>query len=232
MIADPSAPSVWLFDLDDTLYPESAGLFIEVRARIRRYIQERFDLDEDAAAALQKRLRDEHGTSLNGLMALYVIDPEEFLEYVHDLDMGMLLPNPGLRRAIEALPGRKLIFTNADATYGARVLARLGLDNGLFEAIYDIRAANYVPKPTLATYERIAHLHGFDPAHALMIDDRLDKLRTAAMLGLKTAWSRPLRLAQESLPDFVHHDAIELEAFLRTRPWIKQSGDMRHAQPA
>lgn len=209
-----AAPQAWLFDLDDTLYPESAGIFRQVRYRIRRYIQDHLGLDEEAAKALQRRLRDDHGTSLNGLMSEAEIDPDHFLDYVHDVDMSALVPNPALRAVIERLPGRKIIFTNADARYGARVLTRLGLDGDIFEGMYDIRAADFVPKPRPATYERIVSLYGLNAQGCLMIDDRLANLETARQLGMRTAWTRPSSLADHPLPDYVHYDAADILAFL------------------
>lgn len=207
-------PDVWLIDLDDTLYAEDTGVFLDVRKRIRAYIREFLHLDEDAATELQRRLRDRYGTSLNGLMAEYQIEADHFLDYVHDVDLSPLRPAPDMAAALTRLPGRKIIFTNADYRHAGRVLARLEIDAALFEAIYDIRAANFTPKPRVETYQRLCALHRVAPQDAIMIDDRLENLETAANLGMRTAWSRPKRLADQALPDYVHHDAPDVLSFL------------------
>jgi putative hydrolase of the HAD superfamily len=175
----------WIFDLDNTLYPARCNLFVQVDRRIGLFIQERLALDADAARALQKRYFHEHGTTLRGLMTHHAIDPQVFLEFVHEIDVAAVPPSPALAAALARLPGRKFIFTNGSLAHADRVMARLGVAH-CFDCVFDIVAANYLPKPDPTTYRRLVERHGIDPAAAAMIEDLPRNLRPAAALGMTT----------------------------------------------
>ena len=177
----------WIFDLDNTLYPAATNLFALIDARMGAYIARRLDLPRDAAHAVQKAFFHQHGTTLRGLMSDHGVDPHEFLREVHDIDVGGVAPAPDLVAAIAALPGRKLIFTNADAHYAGRVLGRLGLESA-FEAIYDVHAMEYWPKPDARAYAGLCARHGVDPAAALFVDDLARNLAPAKAIGMTTVW--------------------------------------------
>lgn len=179
--------NAWIFDLDNTLYPASADLFGLIDVRMNLYIQRLMGLDHDAARVVQKTLFREHGTTLSGLMKTHDIDPSDFLDFVHDIEMDALDEDRRLVEAVARLPGRKLIFTNGDADYAARVLERLGLSKS-FEAIHDIHACAYQPKPHFASYESMVANFGIDPTTSLFVEDMARNLKPAKAIGMTTVW--------------------------------------------
>lgn len=192
----PNAPAMhptlahvesWIFDLDNCLYPASANLFELIDQRMTAFVQQLEGCDHDEARRIQKRHFHEHGTTLSGLMATRAIDPHEFLGFVHDIDLARISPDPAVARAIEALPGRKFIFTNGDAEYAGRVLDKLGL-GGLFDGLHDIHAMEYVPKPDPRSYAALCARYGIDPPRALFAEDMARNLRPAKALGMTTVW--------------------------------------------
>ena len=177
----------WIFDLDNTLYPASADLFGLIDIRMGLFIQRLLGCDAAEARKLQKDYFREHGTTLSGLMASHGVDPHEFLEFVHDIEMDALAEDRRLIEAVARLPGRKLIFTNGDEPYARRVLARLGLSTS-FEAIHDIHACAYHPKPRPESYRAMCDALGVDPATALFVEDMARNLKPAKALGMTTVW--------------------------------------------
>ena len=177
----------WIFDLDNTLYPASCDLFGLIDQRMTAYVARRLGLPRDEAYRQQKRYFREHGTTLSGLMAEHDIDPHEFLADVHAIEMDALNEDRRLVESLARLPGRKLIFTNGDAPYARRVLARLGLSQS-FEAIHDIHAMAYQPKPAAHAYESMLAAFGVDPARALFAEDMARNLKPAKALGMSTLW--------------------------------------------
>jgi putative hydrolase of the HAD superfamily len=177
----------WIFDLDNTLYPAESGLFALIDVRMGAYIQALLDCDAIEARRVQKQYFASHGTTLNGLMEAHGIDPRAFLEYVHDIALDAIAGDPTLVEAIERLPGRKLIFTNGSDGHAARVLAKLGLGD-CFEAVHDIHACNYVPKPDARAYASLCDRFGIDPAQSLFADDMPRNLAPAKAIGMTTLW--------------------------------------------
>ena len=178
---------VWIFDLDNTLYPASCDLFEQVRVRIGGFIAERFGLDLDAARALQRKYFMDYGTTLRGLMTEDGVSPTEFLDYVHDIDVTPVTPNPELDETLAELDGRKLIFTNASTAHAERVMERLGVSRH-FEAVVDIVASDYQPKPDRRSYDRMIASHGIDPSAAVMVEDMAVNLVPAHAMGMTTVW--------------------------------------------
>ena len=177
----------WIFDLDNTLYPASASLFPQIDAKMGAYIQDLLGLDPQAAWVVQKGFFHSHGMTLPGLMAEHGVDPHHFLEYVHDVDIDVVAPHPELAALIARLPGRKFVFTNADAPYAERVLARLGLSDS-FDALHDIHALGYVPKPQAPAYASMCAVHAIDPARAVFVEDMARNLVPAKAIGMTTVW--------------------------------------------
>jgi putative hydrolase of the HAD superfamily len=177
----------WLFDLDLTLYPPDANIMEQVERLIGRFVQLRLGVDEAKAHQIRHQYFVEYGTTGAGLMAEHGIEPRDYLEFVHDVDLGMLEEDPALARALAALPGRKIVFTNADAPYARRVLAARGLGES-FEAIHDIHAMVYRPKPEAESYDGLCRLLEIDPARALFVEDMARNLKPAKGLGMKTVW--------------------------------------------
>lgn len=177
----------WIFDLDNTLYPASASLFPQIDARMGRYIERLLGVDAIEARRVQKNFYHSHGMTLPGLMANHGVDPHDFLEFVHDVDVDVVVPAPALADMIARLPGRKLVFTNADAPYATRVLARLGLSDS-FDAMHDIHALGYVPKPQAPAYAHLCKAHDIRPETALFVEDMARNLVPAKAIGMTTVW--------------------------------------------
>ncbi len=177
----------WVFDLDNTLYPAACNLFAEVDVRIGRYIADLLSISAEDARVVQKHYFREYGTSLRGLMMHHSIDPLDYLDYVHDIDVTRVSPSPDLAEALDTLPGRKLIFTNGSSAHAERVMNRLGVADR-FEAVFDIIEAEYLPKPEPAVYAALVGRHAIDPRRAVMVEDIARNLVPAAALGMTTAW--------------------------------------------
>lgn len=187
MRADLALIDNWVFDLDNTLYPASCDLFGLIDQRMTGFIQDLLGLDWHAARKLQKDYFHGHGTTLSGLMAEHGVDPHAFLAHVHDIEMTVLTEDRRLVEAVARLPGRKLIFTNGDADYAARVLDRLGLGQS-FEAIHDIHACAYQPKPQPEAYRSMTAAFGIDPTRSVFVEDMARNLKPAKAIGMTTVW--------------------------------------------
>ncbi|MGG7567262.1 pyrimidine 5'-nucleotidase [Rhodovulum sp. DZ06] len=180
----------WIFDLDNTLYPPHERLFSQIEARISAYVQRELGVDEDEAHRLRRAYWHDHGTTLAGLMLNHGIDPEPFLEEVHDIDFSRLDPDPLLRKAIDRLPGRKIVYTNGARRYAGRALSALGL-GGAFERTWSIEDAFYEPKPRASAFQRIFGKDGLDPRHAAFFEDDPRNLAVPAALGVIGVLVRP-----------------------------------------
>lgn len=177
----------WIFDLDLTLYGPEANIMAQVRDRIALFVERYFNIGSDEAHGIRHKYWKKYGTTLGGLMAEHAVDPHGYLDFVHDVDMRLLNPAAELRGQIEALPGRKLIFTNADAPYAQRVLKARGLDN-LFEDVFDIHRMQHLPKPAAASYDALCAELVIDPTRALFVEDSAHNLVPAKALGMTTIW--------------------------------------------
>lgn len=213
-----AATDAWLFDLDNTLYPSECRLFDQIHVRMRDFIMEHLGLDADGAIAIRRKYFLEHGTTLAGLMANHATDPTAYLDYVHDIDCSPVKANPALDAALGRLPGRKLIFTNADIGHAERVLARLGIAHH-FEAIFDVAAADYLPKPHNLPYARITADYGVEADRAVMLDDMTRNLEPAAAMGMTTVWVRTgYEWSSDGATDeagaHVHHTTDDLTGWL------------------
>ena len=175
----------WVFDLDNTLYPHHTNLFSQIDQKMTAYVSELLTLPRDEARKLQKELYQEYGTTLSGLMQRHKIDPDDFLNKVHDIDYSWLVPDPVLGVAIKQLPGRKFIFTNGDRGHAERTARQLGiLDH--FDDIFDIVAAGLTPKPAQQTYDRFLELHKITGRNAVMFEDLARNLTVPKALGMTT----------------------------------------------
>ena len=184
-----AARGAWVFDLDNTLYPARCKLFAQVEVRIRDYVAGFLGLDSDAAYRLQKVYFREHGTTLRGMMRHHRMDPGPFLAYVHDIDLSPVSPDPALDRALGRLKGRKIVFTNGSAEHARKVMERVGVARH-FEAVFDIEAAGYVPKPEPRVYDELVRRHGLEARATVMVEDLVRNLVPAAGIGMTTVWVR------------------------------------------
>jgi putative hydrolase of the HAD superfamily len=219
MISSRSRPLVgietWIFDLDNTLYPASCRLFDQIHARMTGFIADRLGLSPEDALLVQKSYFREHGTTMRGLMTVNRIDPEDFLAYVHEIDLACVAPDPVLVEALTRLPGRKIVHTNGSQRHAERLLHHLGIA-GSFCGVVDIAAAGYDPKPALAGYHELLRRHEVSPGTALMVEDIARNLVPAAALGMTTAWVRnSADWGVDSCEgDHIHHIVDNLGAFL------------------
>ncbi len=205
----------WIFDLDNTLYPASADLFGLIDRKMGAYIQRLLGCDAVEARRVQKDYFHNHGTTLSGLMAHHGVDPCDFLTFVHDIEMDVLVEDARLVRAVGKLPGRKLIFTNGDADYARRVLGRLGLSDS-FEAIHDIHACAYRPKPEASGYEAMVARFGITPSTALFVEDMARNLKPAKAMGMTTVWvnNGSEYGAHDAHPDYIDHEITDVGDWL------------------
>lgn len=216
----------WVFDLDNTLYPANSDVWPKIDQRITLFMAELFGLDGMSSRALQKYYYQRYGTTLRGLMSEHEVTPEEFLSFVHDIDRSSLKPDHSLAQAIAALPGRRLILTNGSREHALRTAERIGIHE-LFDDVFDIVAANLLPKPHAETYDLFFQLHGVEPARAAMFEDIAHNLEVPHRRGMVTTLVVPRTPAEvereqweiasgdEPHVDFVTDDlAAFLEAIL------------------
>jgi len=175
----------WVFDLDNTLYRHHLNLWQQVDERIRDYIARYLKVTAEEAFRLQKDYYKRYGTSMRGLMTEHGMEPDDFLDFVHQIDHSPLTPNAALGAAIEVLPGRKLILTNGTRRHADAVLARLELDRH-FDDVFDIVAAELEPKPSPKTYDRFLKAHNVDAAKTAMFEDLARNLVVPHALGMTT----------------------------------------------
>ena len=212
----------WIFDLDNTLYPADSDLFVQVDARMTAFVQDLLGLDFESARAVQKAYYRDHGTTLNGLMKINGIDPEDFLASVHDVDLSVLEPNPALASALALLPGKRFIFTNGCRNHAERVLTRLRLGS-LFDEIWDIRSIGYRPKPDERSYRAVLAKSGVATEKSAMFEDVARNLVPAHALGWTTVWLRNGSAWSKQGPEYpiiepehIHHVIENLPQFLHS----------------
>ena len=179
----------WVFDLDNTLYSADVAVFHQIDQRMKAFVARELGLSLDEAYKLQKKYFHDHGTTLRGLMLNHSIDPDAFLDFVHDIDHDILDADHRLATAIGALPGRKFVFTNGTDYHARRVMERLEITH-LIESVFDIRAADYLPKPNHGPYEKFVAKFGIAPQRAAMFEDSSANLKPAASMGMTTVWAR------------------------------------------
>ena len=211
MTADLRHIDTWLFDLDNTLYPEESGFMGSVEGRMTDFVAKVSGLPRDQAYVLQKKYLAEHGLTLKGLMLNHGVDPADFHALFHDLSLEVLAQDPKLLIALAKLPGRRFIFTNADDKHAERVMAHLGLAD-LFDDVFHIHSFGFAPKPDPLGFQRMIDAHGMDPKTTAFFEDSERNLKPAADLGMTTVLVGPR--AQASAADFVHHRTAKLTPFL------------------
>ena len=191
----------WVFDLDNTLYPPEARLFDQIEVKMSAYVMASLGVDQTTADQLRRDYWRDYGTTLAGLMREHNVDPGPYLFDVHDIDLSHLNKDPALAAAIDTLPGRKIVYTNGTAPYARQVLAARGLDQ-VFEAVYGVEEANFLPKPELEAFETIFALDGIQPRQAAMFEDEARNLQVPHSLGMQTIHVAP---APVTAPYLQHH---------------------------
>ncbi len=213
----------WVFDLDNTLYPHHVDLFAQIDKNMTAYVAALLQVLPAEAKRIQKQYYHEHGTTLQGLMLHHDADPTAFLDAAHAIDYSVVPKNEALGDAIRALPGRKFIFTNGTVAHAEDTARQLGiLDH--FDDIFDIVAADYVPKPAGSTYDKFMALNRVETKQAAMFEDLPRNLQVPKALGMKTVLLVPQDMAGtvmerwEVLSEDDHHiDYVsdDLTAFLQ-----------------
>jgi len=177
----------WIFDLDNTLYSADSGIFQQVHQLMGKFIQEFLNIDLQKAKEIQKKYYKKHGTTLRGMMDNYGVDPDHFLEEVHKLDYSIVSSNDKLNEELKKLKGKKIIYTNANKKHTLNVLERIKLSN-FFDEIFDIKMANYIPKPEMKPYEQIIKDFDLNPSTSAMFDDIAKNLVPAKKVGFTSIW--------------------------------------------
>ena len=216
----------WIFDLDNTLYAADCRLFDQIDARMTAYIRDRLSMPHWQARKLQKAYYVQYGTTMSGLMEKHDVCPDDFLDYVHDIDVSGVHENKPLAQTLQALPGRKFIFTNGSVKHAENVAGALGILS-CFDEIFDIKAAGYAPKPKPEPYHKFLADHGVKPDRAIMFEDIVQNLEAPHALGMTTvlvhsdaAWlddepheKRPARPGDTA--PHVHYVTDDIDAFLK-----------------
>lgn len=210
----------WIFDLDNTLYSDRYDLFSQVEQRITRYVMRVTGEDFETARARQKTYFQKHGTTLRGLMDHHAADPEDYLNFVHDIDYSILPPDPALAEQLNALPGQLYIFTAASAGHVCRTLKALGIREDLFAGIFDIADAEYMPKPSAEPYALFAQRFGIQHDRAVFFEDSPKNLRPAKSLGqaavhvlTDSAWGQA-----DADQTFIDFQTQDLTSWLKSLP--------------
>ena len=177
----------WIFDLDNTLYSGQTEVFSEVDKKMSAFISKKMNVDLIKAKEIQKKYFYEYGTTLSGLMKQDSIDPHEFLEFVHDIEISWLPKDLKLKDELIKIKEKKFIFTNGSHAHVENVTKQLGID-GLFDGAFDIVDANFVPKPHIDPYKKIIDKFKIEPKKSILIEDIAHNLEQAKNLGMKTCW--------------------------------------------
>lgn len=226
LVPDLACVRDWVFDLDNTLYPATCDLFAQVDARMTEFVSNLLSLPKGAARAVQKHYYATHGTTLSGLMLHHGLEPAEFLDYVHDIDLTPLIYNEDLRDVVAALPGRKFVYTNGSRGHAEQVTKKLKLDT-IFDGIFAIEDSDYTPKPNQASFDRFVAQHGIVPAETAFFEDLGRNLEPAFAMGFITVlvrsekdWSHEPEGARPAHKDdapapYVHYVADDLTEFLQ-----------------
>ena len=206
----------WLFDLDNTLYSGDTKVFDQVDKKMSFYVSKKLNISLEEAKKIQKNYFQEYNTTLNGMIKNHKINAEEFLDFVHDVDLNFLKRDLNLQNEISNLIGKKYIFTNGSKAHASNVTKRIGIEN-LFDGVFDIVDSDFVPKPSIEPYKKIIQKYGIDPEYCIFIEDIARNLKPAHELGMKTVWiinDEPWA-AKFHNENFINYKTDNLSDFLR-----------------
>jgi len=200
--------STWVFDLDNTLYPPEARLFDQIERLMVTFVTRELGVTATEANRLRKRYWKKYGTTLSGLMQEHGIDPETFLHEVHEIELSALSVDAALVAALEALPGRRIIYTNGSRRHAERVTKARGIRH-TFDAIYGIEDAGFVPKPHEQAFLSIFAADGLSPKGAAIFEDESRNLAVPHAMGMHTVLVGPTLEAEH-----IQHQTSDLAGFL------------------
>ena len=175
----------WVFDLDNTLYSPEVEIFSQIDKRMTEFIKNKLNTSNEKAFEIQKKYFLEYGTTLAGLMKEEDVNPDEFLEYVHDINLEILKPNEELNKIIKELPGKKFIYTNGSKKHAENVLNKLKMQK-IFDHIFDIKESTFIPKPNIKSYRKFIKKMNIDPQVSVMFEDIGRNLEPAKNIGMQT----------------------------------------------
>jgi putative hydrolase of the HAD superfamily len=206
----------WIFDLDNTLYSGDTKVFDQVDKKMSKFISEKLNVSIEEAKKIQKNYFHEYNTTLNGMIKNHEIDADEFLEFVHDVNLDFLKANKPLEREISNLNGKKFIFTNGSKAHAANVTKRIGIEK-LFDGVFDIVESDFIPKPSIEPYKKIIEKYKIEPQYSIFIEDIARNLKPAHELGMKTVWIKNNEpwAAKFSDSDFINYKTDNLAKFLK-----------------
>ena len=206
----------WIFDLDNTLYSGDTKVFDQVDKKMSKFISEKLNVSIDEAKKIQKNYFHEYNTTLNGMIKNHEIDANEFLEFVHDVNLDFLKANKPLEEEITKLNGQKFIFTNGSKAHVANVTKRIGIEK-LFDGVFDIVESDFIPKPSIEPYKKIIEKFKIEPQYSIFIEDIARNLKPAHELGMKTVWIKNDEpwAAKFSDSDFIDYKTDNLAKFLK-----------------
>ena len=212
----------WIFDLDNTLYSGDTKVFDQVDKKMSKYISGKLNVSIEEAKKIQKNYFYEYNTTLNGMIKNHKIDPDEFLEFVHDIDIDFLQKDPNLAKEIEKLEGKKIIFTNGSRKHAINITKRIGIDQ-YFDDIFDIVNANFIPKPAVEPYKKLVEKHKIDPKLCVLVEDIARNLKPAYEMGMKTIWieNNEPWAKKFSDSDFINYKTNNLSEFLKKINLVK-----------
>jgi len=213
---DLSKIKFWLFDLDNTLYSGDTKVFDQVDKKMSKFISEKLKVSLEEAKKIQKNYFHEYNTTLNGMIKNHDIYANEFLEFVHDVDLEFLKKDEPLKKEIEKLKGKKIIFTNGSKAHASNVTSRIGIEQ-LFDGVFDIVDSDFYPKPSLEPYKKIIENYKIVPEYCIFFEDIARNLKPAYELGMKTVWieNNEPWAAKYSDEEFVNYKTGSLTKFLK-----------------
>ena len=208
----------WIFDLDNTIYDIKAGLFVKISERITEYIMTKLSFTREEANLVRSDMYKKYGLTLTGLMREYEIDPDKYLDFIHDFTHPELKYEKQLKLSLKNLSGRKFIYTNASQDHAENILSAMGIE-AEFEKILDIKATQYVPKPDPKSYEIMLKSFGIfsnQIENSIFIEDTAKNLKPAKLLGLKTVWMENERNLEDYKENakYVDYKYSDLKSFL------------------
>lgn len=210
--------NTWIFDLDNTLYSVTKQLLAHIDEQMGSFVAKYLDIDREKAHQVQKSYFKKYGLTLRGLMIHDGLDPALYFDEMKPMDLSEVKPNPSLGEDIARLNGRKFIYTNASAQHAQLVLNRIGFKPDVFEAIFDIQDAEYVPKPAIDGYKKICCTYGIDPTRTAMVDDITRNLEPAADLGMVTVWKKTTAewAKDVEVDEYIDHVVDDLQEWIRS----------------
>ncbi len=207
---------LWIFDLDNTLYSGKTKVFEQVDKKMSKYISEKLKIKIEEAKKIQKQYFHEYNTTLNGLIKNHKIDANEFLDFVHDVNLDFLEKDSTLNEELKKLDGKKIIFTNGSKKHGLNVTKKIGIDHH-FDDIFDIVESEFIPKPMIEPYKKLVKKHNVDPKLCVFVEDIARNLKPAYEMGMKTIWIENDEPWAKEFSDcnFVNYKTNNLSGFLK-----------------